>query len=59
MKEFNSFADFRFNMHLIPDEVAFDIIVRITDWIVSGGTLDDEYVKRQLNYASQFINRGI
>ena len=55
MKEFNSFSDFRFNMNLVPEVVALDVMVRINDWIVSGGNLDDEYVKTNLKFASQFI----
>ncbi|MGL5328299.1 MAG: DUF6877 family protein [Peptostreptococcaceae bacterium] len=56
IKEFNNFSDFRFNMHLIPEIVAFDVLVRINDWILSGGSLEDEYVKIKLRYASQFID---
>ena len=54
MKEFKNFTDFRFNMHLIPEVVALDVMVRINDWLISGGSLEDEYVKKQLKYASQF-----
>lgn len=55
MKKFNSFSDFRFNMHLVPEIVALDVMVRINDWLMSGGSLEDEYVKKQLDFASQFI----
>jgi hypothetical protein len=43
-------------MYLIPEIVALDVITRINDWIMSGGSLEDEYVKKQLEFASQFIN---
>ena len=56
MKEFKTFIEFRYNMYLIPEIVALDIITRINDWIMSGGSLEDEYVKKQLKFASQFIN---
>ena len=56
MKEFKSFIEFRYNMYLIPEIVALDILCRINDWIISGGSLEDEYVKKQLKFASQFIN---
>lgn len=55
MKEFKNFTDFRFNMHLIPEVVALDVMVRINDWLISGGQLEDSYIKHQLKYASQFI----
>ena len=55
MKEFENFTDFRLNMNLIPETVALDVMVRINDWIISGGSLEDEYVKRNLRFASKFI----
>ena len=55
MKEFKNFTDFRLNMNLIPKTIALDVIVRINDWIISGGSLEDEYVKRNLRFASKFI----
>ena len=56
MKEFKTFIEFRYNMYLIPEIVALDVITRIHDWVISGGSLEDEYVKKQLKFASQFIN---
>ena len=56
MKEFKSFIEFRYNMYLIPEIVALDVMTRINDWVIGGGSLEDEYVKRQLKFASQFIN---
>ena len=55
MKEFKSFTDFRINMQLIPEVVALDTLVRINDWLLSGGQLEDSYIKQQLKFASQFI----
>lgn len=57
MKEFKNFSEFRMNMYLIPEIVALDVVVRIQDWIISGGSLEDEYVKKQLKFASQFIEQ--
>lgn len=56
MKEFKTFIDFRINMHLIPEVVALDVLVRINDFILSGGSLESEYVKKQLKFASNFID---
>ena len=55
MKEFKNFTDFRFNMDLVPEVVALDTMVRINDWLLSGGQLEDSYVKQVLTFASQFI----
>ncbi len=55
MKEFNTFSDFRFNIHLIPEAIALDVMIRINDWLISGGTLEDRYIKHQLKFASNFI----
>lgn len=58
MKEFKNFTDFRLNMDLVPKAVALDAIVRINDWVLSGGDLDDRYVKQVLTFASQFIEKS-
>ena len=56
MQEFKNFNEFRLNMNLIPEVVALDVMTRINDWILSGGSLEDEYIKKQLKFASNFIN---
>ena len=56
MKEFKNFTDFRLNMNLVPEVVALDAMVRINDCVLSGGSLDDRYVKQILTFVSQFIN---
>lgn len=59
MKVFENFTDFRINMDLIPEIVALDVLCRINDFVLSGGDLESNYVKKQLKFASQFIdNRG-
>ena len=35
--------------------LALDVLTRINDWLISGGSLEDEYVKANLDFASQFI----
>lgn len=55
MKEFKNFSEFRFNINLIPEAIALDVMIRINDWIISGGSLEDEYIKQQLIFASKFI----
>lgn len=55
MKEFNSFIELRCNIDLIPVTVALDVMTRINDWILSGGSIEDEYVKSNLKFASKFI----
>lgn len=57
MKEFQSFTDLRSNMYLIPEIVAFDVIVNINSWMLEGGNLEDKYVKDQLKFASEFIEK--
>lgn len=56
MKEFKSFKEFKDNLYLVPEIVAFDIMVKINNYIMDGGKLEDEYVYEQLKVASQFTN---
>lgn len=39
----------------LPLRVLHDIDKRITDWLASGGTLEDSYVKQQFRYAEKVI----
>jgi hypothetical protein len=55
MKEFKNITDLTCNLHLIPEIVAVDVLKRIVDWLTSGGSSEDGYIKRQLAYASKFI----
>lgn len=40
---------------LVPSIVILDVEKRITDWLSSGGSLNDEYVKRQFLYIENYI----
>ncbi len=56
MKEFKTILDLTGNLHLIPQVIAIDVLKRVTDWLVTpGASIDDDYIKRQLDYASKFI----
>lgn len=57
MSEFKNYSELRFNLDLIPAGVALDVMSRITDWLVSGGNIDDNYIKKQLEFASKFIQK--
>ena len=57
MNEFKNYSELRFNLDLIPAGVALDVMSRITDWLVSGGNIDDNYIKTQLEFASKFIQK--
>lgn len=47
--------DLSLNIHLIPKHVCVDVMKRIIDWTSTGGSYEDEYVKRQISYANQFL----
>lgn len=39
----------------LPVEVVRDIEKRITDWLATGGSEDDPYIKQQFRYAENFL----
>ena len=39
----------------IPKAVVIDVMRRISDWLESGGSIEDDYIKRQIEYAKLFI----
>lgn len=39
----------------LPAEVIRDIEKRITDWLATGGSEDDPYIKQQFRYAENFL----
>ena len=40
----------------LPAIVLQDIDKRITDWLASGGKLEDQYVKQQFRYAEKVMS---
>lgn len=57
-EEFNSYEEFTLRYNEIPEIVALDVFKRICDWLSNGGSVGDDYVKKQLEYASRFIAKG-
>ncbi|WP_257490187.1 DUF6877 family protein [Anaerosalibacter massiliensis] len=41
--------------YLLPHVVLVDIDKRIGDWLVSGGNIEDGYIKQQFRYAEKVI----
>ena len=56
MKYYNELIN---KMHLVPEVVVIDVLKRIVDWTSSGGSIQDDYVRRQVEYAMGFINEDI
>lgn len=54
----NNMGDLLNNMHKIPFAALKDIDKRITDWMASGGNLEDGYIKQQFRYAENIIRLG-
>ena len=40
----------------IPAEILLDIKGRIGDWLLSGGSFDDPYIKQQYRFIENYIN---
>ena len=55
MNNLEMYSIFRTNIDLIPEPVALDVLLRISDWLASNGNINDEYVAKQLEYANKFI----
>ena len=45
------------NSHHLPFAAITGIERRITDWLASGGNVDDVYIRWQYRYAENLINR--
>ena len=43
----------------LPLDVYEDITKGVSDWVLSGGKVDDPYVKQQLRYAENVLNAGV
>lgn len=42
----------------LPSHVVEDINKRINDWLESGGSEKDIYIKNQINYANRVLSRS-
>ena len=40
---------------LVPKAALLDADKRISDWLESGGSLEDNYVKQQISYLERYI----
>ncbi len=59
MKEFKTVIELTCNLHLLPSNVAIDVLKRIVDWLNNTNTtVEEDYIKIQLKYASMFINKN-
>lgn len=52
MSTFMAYAD------QLPPHVLEDINQRMTDWIQSGGTMEDPYIQQQFSYAERVLNQA-
>ncbi len=41
----------------LPLSVLTDIDGRIRDWLASGGSMNDDYIKQQYRFAENWLNR--
>lgn len=58
MEAFNNYEEFTIGYREIPEVIALDVFKRICDWLSTGGNIEDDYVKKQLEYASKYIAKG-
>lgn len=58
MEAFNNYEEFTIGYREIPEVIALDVFKRICDWLSNGGNIEDDYVKKQLEYASKYIAKG-
>ena len=54
--EIKNMEDLSNNLKHLPTAAIVDIDKRITDWMASGGDLEDGYIKQQFRYAENIIN---
>lgn len=43
--------------HDLPPAILADIDGRIRDWLASGGSMNDDYIKQQYRFAENWLNR--
>lgn len=57
MIKINSFEDLHKYSPFIPVAVLVDINKRISDWLASGGNINDSYILQQFRYAENIVNK--
>lgn len=57
--QIKNMEDLSNNLKHIPTFAISDINQRITDWIASGGSLEDEYIKQQFRYAENIVRSKV
>lgn len=57
MIRINKISTFMAYADQLPPDVLEDINQRMTDWIQSGGTMEDPYIQQQFSYAERVLNQ--
>ena len=56
MIKINKISTYLAHAHKLPTHVQEDINKRMSDWLESGGTLEDPYIQQQYRYAENVLN---
>ena len=59
MSQISNAEELLCNLDKLPNHVIEDINKRISDWISSGGSIEDDYIKRQYRYAEEVANSDL
>lgn len=59
MIKIETYEEFIEHLDELPTFVLQDIDNRIKDWLASGGSMEDNYIKQQYRYAENVINAKI
>lgn len=52
----NNMSDLNSNLKYLHPDIVKDIDKRITDWLASGESIEDDYVKQQFRYVENILN---
>jgi len=58
MTKITSISELHENLKHLPTAAVRDIEKRITDWLASGGSAEDDFIKQQFRYAENLLGRG-